>query len=143
MNIAQLPRDASGVVTGQWRLKHRHEGFSESLGFVNFVCGETTAPLTGGLLDRVMAAFGASVEAFPWDDEPESAAEFSEPPATAQTASQASGVTMPTTAAELMALSEDDARELAAELGLTDRRVRANGLRRFLARELGIEGVAP
>ncbi len=64
--IEQIPRDSSGVVVGEFRLRHRDPGFSEALGPVVFDHGVTTGPVTGRVLERVIAALGAELDMEPW-----------------------------------------------------------------------------
>lgn len=132
MQLDQLPRDDSGIVTGLWKLRHRSADFTADLGPLAFRDGVTVEPLGGLVLVRMMVALGDAVDAEPWDGAQ---------PAQPVTRSSSAEPGVPTTAAELMELSEERLRALAAERGLRDGRVRVPRLRRYLADELGIEGV--
>lgn len=135
----QLPRDGSGIVVGLWRLRHRSATFSADIGPLSFHEGVSLEPLGGLVLDRVMASLGGDVEAFQDPDQP-AAAPVQAAPA-AQAPAQGAWA-QPTAAADLTAMSEPALRALAAKLGLTDPRMRIQRVRRWVAEELGVEGVS-
>ena len=151
MHVVELPRDENGTAIGQWRLRHRNPDYSDDLGAACFRGGVTVKPLEGRDLDRIVAALGEDLSLEPWDapsephrgaQEPETGNQASEresaPPAPRQPASAAQ-ITTPTSEQELLGLSEEQLRDLAAELGATDRRWKVQKLRRFIADELSIE----
>lgn len=137
MQLEQLPRDGSGIVVGLWKLRHRSATFSADIGPLSFREGVSVAPIGGLVLTRVMASLGGDVEAFQ-DTEP--AATGLEPVSAALAPAQ-SAPRQPT-ATELTAMSEPVLRDLAAKLGLSDPRMRIQRVRRWVAEELGVEGVS-
>jgi hypothetical protein len=132
MRLDELPRDDNGAVLGLWKLRHRQPDFSVALGIVSFERGVSTEPLSSPAIDRVMAGLGADVDAEPW----EGAGDHVSEPTTPAPQGKPS---VPTTAADLEALTEDQLRSIAADLGVTDARWKAQRLRRYIADELGIE----
>jgi hypothetical protein len=132
MRLDQLPRDDNGIVIGAWLLRHRVPGYTVDHGApLSFVDGVTVAPLFGRALERAMSGLGDEVEA---EQAPETSA-----PAAESSATTSSHATSPSTLAELDALTEEELRTLAIEKG-ADGRWKVGRLRRYLARELEIEG---
>ena len=70
VTIEQIPRDSSGIVVGLFRLRHRDPRFSEALGPVVFSAGVTTEPLTGPVLERLVANLGEDLDLEPWNPPP-------------------------------------------------------------------------
>jgi hypothetical protein len=70
VTLRQIPRDDSGVVKGQFRLRHRNPAFAEALGPVVFRKGVTVAPVTGVTLERTVAMIGHDLDIEPWPVEP-------------------------------------------------------------------------
>jgi hypothetical protein len=146
VQVEQLPRDENGIVIGQWRLRHHVPDYSDDIGPAAFRDGVTIHPLEGRDLERIVAALGADLDAEPWEAMPEPEMAAIEPTAPAISidapepvmAARAPAET-PTNEDELLALDEEQLRDLAAQMGATDRRWKFQKLRRFIADELGIE----
>lgn len=62
VSVFDLPRDANGLIDGEWRLYHVDAGFTAQLGPAKFVDGATIEPLSGMVLQRMLIAFGARLE---------------------------------------------------------------------------------
>jgi hypothetical protein len=134
MHVDQLPRDESGVVIGDWKLRHRDREFSETLGSVPFAGGESTLPANGCELDRIMTNMGDDLSAEPWAQ----TAPIDGVQSDAKNAIKGrSGY--PANAAEILAMDETELRATAEKLGSTDKRWKAARLRAFIADELGID----
>ncbi len=141
MQRSELPRDDSGSIIGPWKLRHRSADFTQSFGVVNFVCGESTAPVYAHVIDRMMATFGEDLSAEPWP-EPVDATPAESASAVVTATQQPSASGAPTTRGELAELSESALRALVEEMGESDgaRVWKIGRMRRFIADELGIEG---
>lgn len=79
VRLEHVPRDSSGIVVELFRLRHRDPQFSEALGPVVFDRGVSTEPVTGPVLERMVAALGEDLSLEPW--EPTRASAAQSPPA--------------------------------------------------------------
>jgi hypothetical protein len=168
LSIEDLPKDDSGLIpAGMWHVALR-DNLTDGFAGMAFQDGVTIRPIDGrsvvkltvnmgivgairvegapceiGETHRIFAAHPAhhTVEAIA-DAGPTVATKPAEPEPTAaapepQEAPQALPPT-PTSLAELDALTEAEARALAAEMGSTDKRWSVQKVRRFIADELGL-----
>ncbi len=159
LSLDQLPKDDGYLPAGMWMVALR-DHFSDSMGGATFYAGLTVRPVTGKQVKHfvtflpvvgVLRVEGASCSIgdvsrlLPAEAVQPAAAQAVAPvaqpaqpdltrPATVQDGRA------PTTKSELMALSETDLRALAVEMG-AESGWKLGRIRRFVADELGIEGV--
>lgn len=70
IELSDFRRDQNGIIIGQWRLFHCSKTFSADLGGACFYNGVTTGPVSGAVLQRIVAAIGDRIDrAEPWSVE--------------------------------------------------------------------------
>jgi len=153
LSFDQLPMDDGFLPAGKWLVVLR-DNLNDSLAGTSFRDGVTALPVNGQLLKRIVT-FLPTVGALRVEGSPCALGDVSRlqapapapvlpaaPPVQLPAALTPAGLSVPTTAAELLGLDDKVLHALCEEMGAKDtKRWSLKALRRFAAEELGIEGV--